>query len=68
MTAEDVEAKNIAIQWQKNKKYLNAEQYRHAQQIVLPNRLKVSKVTFILPSRVSPAEILIDSSFRSKPR
>lgn len=41
MTSEDVEAMNIIDQWKKNRKYLNAAQYRYAEQIVAPNRLKV---------------------------
>lgn len=41
MMSEDVEALNVIDQWKKNKKYFNVEQYRYAEQIVAPNRLKV---------------------------
>ena len=41
MTSEDVEAMNIINQWKEKKKYLNAVQYRYAEQIYAPNRLKV---------------------------
>lgn len=42
MMEEDVEAKNIINMWKKNKMYLNAEQFRYAQNVASPNRLKVS--------------------------
>lgn len=41
MMSEDVEALNVIDQWKKNKKYFNVAQYRYAEQIVAPNRLKV---------------------------
>lgn len=42
MTDEDVEAKNIINKWKKDKKFLNADQYRYAQDVTSPNRLKVN--------------------------
>lgn len=44
MSATDVEAMNIVKQWKENKKYLNAEQFKHAEQTsyVQSNRLRVS--------------------------
>lgn len=41
MMSEDVEALNIIDQWKKNKKFFNVAQYRYAEQILAPNRLKV---------------------------
>lgn len=42
MTDEDVEAKNIISKWKKDKMYLNVDQYRYAQDVASPNRLKVN--------------------------
>lgn len=41
MTSEDVEAMNIINEWKRNKKYFNAAQSRFAEQIFVPNQLKV---------------------------
>lgn len=42
MTDEDVEARNIISKWKKDKMFLNADQYRYAQDVASPNRLKVN--------------------------
>lgn len=42
MTDEDVEAKNVINKWKKSKMFLNSDQYRYAQDVTSPNRLKVN--------------------------